>query len=163
MVSIHDWDKRMNYAMSRLDSSIVSDGNKHLIKDFVNYSLASGISKARIERYITVLRQFGLQISKGFKDLDKSDFIQLIGLLESSNYKLWTKVTYKTVLRKFVTWLYDVEEAPACVKWIDVSSKNVKRMPEEILTQEEVKQLIEGAKYERDKALISVLYESGCR
>lgn len=36
-------------------------------------------------------------------------------------------------------------------------------MPEEILTQEEIMKLIKGAKYTRDKALISMLYESGCR
>ncbi|MBD3312391.1 tyrosine-type recombinase/integrase, partial [archaeon] len=163
MMGIHDWNKKYEYALNRLESSGVSVENKELVKGFVNFSLASGLSKARIERYLYVLRYFGLRVSKCFKDMVKADFVKLIGDLEATDYKLWTKVTYKTVLRKFIAWVHDSDDLPSCVSWINVSSKNVKRLPEEILTQDEIKKLIAGAKYERDKALISTLYESGCR
>ncbi|MFQ5722301.1 MAG: tyrosine-type recombinase/integrase [Candidatus Aminicenantales bacterium] len=57
------------------------------------------------------------------------------------------------------------EEYPEEVKWIKSNSKKCERikLPEEMLTEDEIKKLINTADNPRDKAFISVLYESGCR
>ncbi len=137
--------------------------NKGYFVKFVDYLKANGLSKARIDRYLQVLKLWGEMVDRDFKELVKEDYIKLVGEIESRDYTGWTKITYKRILRKFVTWLHESEEVPDCVKWIKFNYKNAKRMPEEILTQEEVKQMIEAAKNSRDKALVSCLYESGCR
>jgi len=41
--------------------------------------------------------------------------------------------------------------------------KNRLKLPEDMLTQEEIKSMVRAAKTNRDKALIASLYESGCR
>ena len=38
-----------------------------------------------------------------------------------------------------------------------------RKLPEEILTKEDIKKMIDAARTPRDRAIISVLYESGCR
>jgi len=125
--------------------------------------MASGISKSRIDRYLQVIKLFGELVSKDFRDLVKDDFVSLIAKIESRHYSNWTKYTYKSMLRKFVSWVHDSKEAPDCISWVKLNSCSSRRLPEELLTQDEVKLLIESAVNIRDKALISSLYESGCR
>ncbi len=38
-----------------------------------------------------------------------------------------------------------------------------RKLPEEILTEEDIKKTIDAAQNARDRALVAVLYESGCR
>jgi len=139
------------------------ESNRELILEYKDFLLARGMSKARVCRYVRILCQFAQMTTKSFKELDKKDMIAVIGEIESRKYTNWTKVTHKTMIKRFMTWLSGSEEPPESVKWINLTCKKTKRMPEEILTQEEVKKLIECAKNPRDKALIATLYESGCR
>ena len=57
------------------------------------------------------------------------------------------------------------DDYPEEVKWIKTTMKKGRGslMPEELLTEQEVKKLIESAEHPRDKAFVSMLYESGCR
>lgn len=163
MNSIHDYDSRVSGSFRRLESAPIMSVNKNYFLKFIDYLRAMGMSKARIDRYQQVLKLFGLMISKDFKELTKDDYISIVGSIEARNYKDWTKITYKRILKKFVSWLYGGEVDPDCIKWIKFNYKTAKRLPEEILTQDEVKRLIEAAIKPRDKALIACLYESGCR
>ncbi|MBD3312778.1 tyrosine-type recombinase/integrase [archaeon] len=161
---IHDFDKRMRRSLRHLEKVKILDSNRELITEFHNYLLAKGISKARVSRYVRVLCLYAELIGdKKFKELTKKDLVGVVGTIESRDYTNWTKVTYKTMLKKFITWLEGDEEVPDKIKWVNLTCKKTKKLPEEILTQEEVKKLIECAPNERDKAFIATLYESGCR
>ncbi len=75
-----------------------------------------------------------------------------------------TKHDYKIILRKLYKSLRGTGEFPDEVKWIKPNfKKNNHKQPEELLTEEDVKKLVEAAGHPRDKAFILVLYESGCR
>jgi site-specific recombinase XerD len=63
----------------------------------------------------------------------------------------------------FFKWLRKSEEYTEEVKWIKPRLKNGKKLPEEILTIEEVTKIAEAAENPRDRAFVLVLYESGCR
>lgn len=49
------------------------------------------------------------------------------------------------------------------MRWIKCNFRDDKKLPEELLTEEDVTKLIEAAQHPRDKALVFLLYESGCR
>lgn len=84
--------------------------------------------------------------------------------IEKKDYTDWTKHDYKMILKRFFKWLRGFDDYPDEVKWIKVTVKRRKNLlPEELLTEEDVKKLIDSADYPRDKALVSLLYESGCR
>jgi len=80
-------------------------------------------------------------------------------------YTAWTKYDFKVVLKKFYKWLKGNDELfPDEVRWIKPRIKGGKRMlPEELLSEEEVNKIARAAGNPRDKALVMVLYESGCR
>jgi len=65
----------------------------------------------------------------------------------------------------FYKWLLgNDEEFPPVIKWLKPRLKNEKhKLPEELLTVEEVQLLANATTNPRDKALILILYESGCR
>ncbi|MBT7496896.1 tyrosine-type recombinase/integrase, partial [Candidatus Woesearchaeota archaeon] len=95
------------------------------------------------------------------------DLKRFVGEIQQrEDYSPWTKQLYKVTLRKFYKWMKQTEEYPPEVSWIKINvSKSEKKLPSEgeLLTENEVRQLINSTNNLRDKALISVLYESGCR
>ena len=73
--------------------------------------------------------------------------------------------TYRAILKKFYKWLNN-GEYPIQVKWMknNINKRSLKLPGEgELLTERDIKRLIEVADHPRDKALLAVLYESGCR
>lgn len=63
-------------------------------------------------------------------------------------------------------WLFDTEEYTECVKWLKTTVDKIKLerpSPDDLITEEEVLRIINSAEFPRDKAFISLLYESGCR
>jgi site-specific recombinase XerD len=71
----------------------------------------------------------------------------------------------KVTLKKFFKWLYKTRDYPKVVSWIETSRRVnlTNKLPEELLAPQEIKAMIEKARYTRDKALIITLYESACR
>jgi len=102
-------------------------------------------------------------LNKPFEDATKEDLLKLVQKIELSDYSDWTKHDYKAMLKIFYRWLRGTEEYPEEVRWIRPGRRRKKILPEELLTEDEVKQMAEVAKNQRDKAFVLVLYESGCR
>ena len=75
----------------------------------------------------------------------------------------WTKHDYKVTLKKFYKWLNGGEE-PSTVKWIRTTlQKQDRKLPEDMLTEDEVKQMIDATTNKRDKAIIALLWDIGAR
>ncbi len=67
-------------------------------------------------------------------------------------------------MKKFYKWLRNSETYPPEVSWIKTIVNNRHRLlPEELLTEDEVKKMTEKAERPRDSALIMTLYEGGFR
>lgn len=97
------------------------------------------------------------------KKITKEDISRLVREIEEKDYTDWTKHDYKLILKIFFRWFKKTEEYPEEVKWIRLKVGKGHLLPEEILTEDEVKRLAECATSLRDKAFILILYESGCR
>jgi len=66
-------------------------------------------------------------------------------------------------LKKFYKW-YCKEENPELTKWIKTTvKKKDQKLPEEMLTEIDILNLIEHAEHERDKAMIALLWDIGAR
>jgi integrase/recombinase XerD len=73
------------------------------------------------------------------------------------------KHDYKVVLKKFYRWLNNGQE-PSIVKWISTSFKDKnQKLPEDMITESEVKLMIDSAENNRDKAMIALLWDIGAR
>ena len=162
-VEIYNYDRRIETILKRINKSSIDQKNKAQILDFYNDSLSRGLSKARVFKYLYTMENVAKFLGMPFENTSKNDVALLVRKIESQDYADWTKHDYKVIIKVFYRFLRKTEDYPAEVKWIKASIKNSNVLPEEVLTEDEVKKLVECATSLRDKAFILVLYESGCR
>jgi len=78
-----------------------------------------------------------------------------------------TKKGIKIMLRKFYRYIRGIDEKgkyPYEVDFFTLTiSKSNSLMPDELLNEEEMGKIIRAGKNDRDKALLALLCESGCR
>lgn len=160
---VYAYDRRIEGALKKIKESEIDAGSRERIFEFYQECLAQGYSKARMIKYLYTLESIARFLGKPFVDADRNDIADFIRKIEGTSYSEWTKHDYKVILKIFYRWLRKAESYPEEVKWIRARVKNNNMLPEELLTEEEVKHLADTASNVRDKALILVLYESGCR
>ena len=66
-------------------------------------------------------------------------------------------------MKAFYRWLYNSDEFPSVVKWIKVDSDTLRKLPEDMLSEEEIKFLIQNCKNLRDSTVIALLWDTGMR
>ena len=139
--------------------------NKRDILSFSKIRLAKGSSHGRVAKVVYCVRNWAKWIGKPFREATKDDLIMAVGDLENADFAEHTRYDFKIVLKMLYKWLEGNDETmPAKVAWLKPKIKNENhKLPEELLTEEEVLKLAEAPGNVRDKAFILVLYESGCR
>lgn len=163
---IHNYKRRLERQMAKMEvDPAVSSNNKELIRRYVSVSFSEGISIGRIVRYVWDLRTWSSYLKKDFVAANKEDIIKLVGTLEGSGrFKKSTMRDLKLTLRKFFRWMRNTEGFPEEVSWYKTHIKYESiKSPEDMLSEEEVKRMIEARDTPRDRAFIATLYESGCR
>ena len=140
--------------------------NKQNITDFQLY-LASEVGIERRAKYVWHLHEIAKLLDKQFTDCTEYDIRKLVTVIEANpNWQAWTQHGFRTALKRFFRWVrqYPRGEDPPETKWIKLKRPKGRKLPEELVTQEEIKSLVEVcAENIRDKAFIFTLYESGCR
>jgi site-specific recombinase XerD len=107
------------------------------------------------------------------KSIKISDIYRGLDLLRTgknqkgTNFKQNTIYDYIVIGKAFWRWLIENNLADLDkekIKKIKTPPQDIyTKKPSDILTEEEILALIENCKYTRDKAFISLLYETGCR
>jgi integrase len=167
-----------------------SEENKQLILDFDRQCCANGNKLATRNSYLLALRHFqqfarNHADDKSFKVFDKEDIVRFLELekhrtFEGTHYIRSHKkpsgsvVTESTmnmrrhVIRKFFAYLHNYKKGfPPMVDWMKVSrigrNKENRIDPSDLVTPEEIYAIISCAECPRDRALLSLLAESGMR
>jgi site-specific recombinase XerD len=146
----------------------IDDEDKLAILKFQQQCTAEGLSEARILKYMHTLMSICRLKEKTFEKMNRDDMIRLVEIVEKrKDWADWTKHDLKVTLKKFYRFLRGIDRRgvyPDEVNWITTTMKNANsRLPEEVLTVEEVERLAKTATSSRDKALVNVFYESGAR
>lgn len=159
-MSIYKHEKNLNAVEKRIKNADYSKENKTLILKFENSLFAEGLKPVRVEKYLVQLNVLAQLVDKNFSEMDFDDVQALVARIERSDRSEWTKHDYKISIRKFFRWMGKDD----LVSWINVQMRhNTQKLPEELLSEQEIKRLIEVAEHPRDKAIIATLYDSGCR
>ena len=163
-LDLYNEKKLLDQAINKLKRSRITRRNKKLIMDFVEYSFARGLTTVRVVKYIFHLTKLAELLGKDFDKATKKDIQRVIAKIERENYSAWTKKDFRSMLKRFYKWLNDDKGYPEQVRWIKstISKKDVK-LPEELLTEDDIRKMVEVCSNSRDKALIFALYESGAR
>lgn len=162
-IEVHHYERRLEKVLSRINKSPIGREDKSLILEFYDDCLSRGLSKARILKCLDTIERIAKLLRKPFKNATKEDIACFVREIEEKDYTDWTKHDYKIILKIFYRWLKKTEEYPEEVRWIKLKVGKGHLLPEEILTEDDVKKLVECATNLRNKAFILVLYESGCR
>ncbi len=160
----HDYKKLLDKEIESIKKSKkISKHNKELILKFHDYNFARDLSVARISRQTNILKIVAIALGKDFDKATKEDYMKFIAELKRRGLSQETVHTYIKVLKVFHKWLNGNNEYPECVAWMRVKENRIKKLPEELLTPEDVKLLLKFCENKRDKALVAVLWESGAR
>ena len=142
----------------------ISKKAKDKILKFQRDRIAEGIGHARILRYLDDLPKLARLLDKDFEDVTADDLRRVLHEIEEQELAEASKTEFRKTIKVFYRWLNGGERYPECVEWIKTTEKRSNnKLPEELLTEEEVKRMISSAWSPRDRAIISLLWESGCR
>jgi len=142
----------------------ISKDSRDRILKFQRDRIAEGIGHARILRYLDDLPRIARLLGKEFEKATADDMRQVLHEIEGKDLAEASKTEFRKTIKVFYKWLNGGERYPECVEWIKTTEKRSNnKLPEELLTEEEVKRMISAARTPRDRAIISLLWESGCR
>jgi integrase/recombinase XerD len=164
-VYIHKYASRLNGIENAIRASSLSEKNKKIIFEFKRHLVVTDISMPRVIKYLQSLKTIASKTNIDFDKATKNDIEEYVAYINGEPYSEWTKKDFKLVLKRFYKWLKNTgDDFPPEVKWIKTGMKRCKtKLPEELLTPKDVMKMIDAAENLRDKALVSVLFESGCR
>jgi len=162
--AFHNYERRLEGTAAAIERAGITPANKQDILAFRNQCFSEGLSVARVEKYLGHLKSLASRLNKDFAAATMEDIQRLVRDIERADLSEWTKRDFRITLKKFYRWLRRSERDPPEVAWLRSDVRNHRRkLPEEILTEQDVCKPIDACYTTRDKALVSVLYESGCR
>jgi integrase/recombinase XerD len=148
--------------LGRLERSDLRPEVKNRIKEFLSYLQArEELSEERLYFYSVKLRKIAGIMGETFLDPNDKDVEKALNTIRSNpSYSEWTIEGFKQAFKKFYKW----NGSEDSVKWIKRNNKpNYKKKPDFIITQGEVDLLISSCDNARDKAIFSLLYDTGVR
>ncbi len=162
----------MEYEKELLMKEKIPEEVKHAILKFVEEDLVlEGLSEVRRKNYIQRLRVASRWIPDKFLEPDKQSmnriFIELnkpdSNKPNKKKYSESTKSTYLKMLKKF--YRKRLTKSKFEKLWGDVKIPNPKSgvVQSDLITKSEMESIIDNCKNSRDRALFSLLYDSGCR
>ena len=169
---LYDTDRKLQRELDKIKQDPISENKKKAIFKFVDNCFAEGLSKSRVLRYLFDLRRIAVWLPKDFEEATTEDIKALVNKIENSKkqndksgYASATKYGFRVTIKKFYKWLKNTEGIyPPEVRWMKNTHKIDRiKLPEDMLTENDVKRLIDITTETRNKAFVSMLYESGCR
>ncbi|MEM5861205.1 MAG: tyrosine-type recombinase/integrase, partial [Candidatus Aenigmatarchaeota archaeon] len=139
----------------------------NILEEFERDLKLNNYSIGRIEKYWSFLKTIHKMIGC-FEKVGKKDIENFVIEVDGKeDWAEWTKSDFKRILKFFYRWFLNKTlegEYPELVKWIKTEIKRCNsKTPEQILTKEEIELMARNTTNQRDKALVLILYESGCR
>jgi site-specific recombinase XerD len=134
-----------------------------VVNEYYKECTLSGLADSTCDNKLKEITLFAKSIKKPFDEVTKEDIKDYILKLRE-HLKENTLAVRKSQIKCFFKWLYKSDDYPDIVRWIRTGyAKSKHRLPESILTPDDVKVLIDTAKTVQHKAMVSVLYDTAVR
>lgn len=173
---VHGFDVRYQQAINKFQELDTDPHNKELIKNFVMACRTEGIAKSTIISYVEhgkrLIERFSeIDIMKPLDQIDAFDFDRVLVYMEdeysgrNTGQKGLSRNSlrnYKKFMKKFHRWLGNGTQ-PDWIQNLQLEAIETPVQPSDLLTKEELDKLLNSCDHPRDKALISVLCDSGMR
>jgi len=166
MKDIHDYGKRLESAKRRLAQ--LEDAELHL--SFIAHLEAIGQSTGRVAKYANHVCALTKRCPLKAASATRNDVEKAIAWINTQPYKSSTKADLHRVVKKLVQYAKvgrcdRSAPTPPEAAWIVIgkSDKDSRVKPESLITPEELNAMINAAQNERDRALVTVLFEAALR
>jgi len=171
------YDRELSQAQKKaikvLNNKELSEETLGVLKKLKAYVEANGLAENTLSIKLENLEKFSLFIKKDYKEVTKEDITNYLSWV-NNNHSGGTPTLIAINLKCFFKWFYEnymewkprfQQDYPELVSWIKTSSNNNNGhlLPEEILTLDEIKSLVEHSTSLRNKALIMLLYDGALR
>ncbi len=161
-----DYDVRIPQLLSSIEESeMIKNENKEYLKDFYRDLKVMDYSDARIYKLLSHLKKIGEEIDFVFDEASEDNIKDVVIWIKDRDLADTTKRDYRVVLKRFYKWINGENNGyPECVSWIKTTNKKQNgSLPENMLTEEDIKALLKSTNHPRDRAFISMLWETGAR
>ena len=173
-MDIHNIRRRYEKALRNLlDHKEIPEENKQRIPQFLEHLAAQDLSLARqlfyLQRLTIVAATLGHRLLIDTTREDIEGILCQVSVREGRNGRqvgAWTKRGYKITVKVFWRWMrgYEDDEDPPETMWIKIKrTKDMKVLPEQLLTKEDIKAMLRVAEHPMHKALLIAGHESGGR
>lgn len=166
-VDIHNYAAVLAAYVGKIDSAVgVSAENRETLRRYYRAMINDGLESPTIIKHLPVVINIAQTLQeRPFLSLQRTDLEEMVYRVRSNSaYSPWTVHKHLVSYKKFFKWLHGGDDYPECVKWIKstVADKDVK-LPDSLVTQEEVKRMLNACQNPRDQCMLSMLNEMGCR
>ena len=150
------------------EDSSIADIDRTSIPRFLNEAVTQQIGLLQRRNYAVRLYVLARRAKKPLSTMKKEDVKELVADIERGPWQPVSKKNVKNVVKKYFQWVagheWNSKEFPETVKWLRCGIKRCqKKLPEDILTKDEVLKLVDASDSIQNKAIVFALYESGCR
>lgn len=148
------------------DKAKLTETQKETLKNFYNFLMNISDSLDTHKTYLVQAKLLGERLGKEYKEITRQDLEKYLAELKQKGNKPLTLFNTRVTLRTFFKWLYDLKNgdpAPEVTAWFDMRKKYNYKMPQQIITLEEIQRMIKACTCFRDRALLSLLWEAGLR
>lgn len=143
----------------------LSNVRRKRVKDFVEDMQIAKFSPWTIKANIQAILTLGND-GKAYEELTREDLTAWMRELDSNGYRPETIQSYRRRTKRFLRWIYGCRTAkdptPEFLRCIIVSECS-RRFPGGILSSEEIQRILAACEALRNRALVHVCYEGGCR
>ena len=153
----------IEYERKMLSKEPIPEDVKKAITDFVDGDLIlENIGERRRMSYYQRLRVAARWIPDSFLNPSKDDLKKVMIKL-NDGYSEWTRDTYIKMLRKFYRKTLPKRKFESLFEDVKIKQPRQKIQQSDLITVEEYKAMTDACNNARDRAMISTLYDSGCR
>lgn len=140
----------------------VLDNMRDMILLYLATRKTEGLSNETLKSYGLTLGWFADSMRKNVENITAMDIRMYLARYSKTGVKNSTMATKTDILRGFFNWLESEEYIPKS-PMRKIKSPKVEKRIRDALTKEEFEILRTGAKTLRQKALLELLYSTGCR
>lgn len=154
-------------SLSDLEDRKMSPENRKAYLNLYEFMKAKGSKPRTIAKHLYCFRKFIRLLPTGLRadKLTQKEMESAIAKVEDLRLSELTKLNIKVVVKSFYKHFRGEDYFyPKEVAWIKTTLPNSKKiLPEDILSEKEILQMISSASSLRDKTLVAVLFDSGIR
>ncbi len=155
MVDIHNRSKNLDRNTEKYVSKLNPEDREDA-KRFIDDLLAQGYSAGRVDKYLSSLVSISRMLKVSFREAKEIDVKRYAAQLEKSDYADWSKHDFGVIIRKYLRWLSKGDT----VNWLKIKVVKSDKLPEEVLTEDDIKALAGAAYTSRYRAFVLSFYES---